>query len=162
MQEVASVNEGFDLHLKNRTSTDFQFKEGKIIFFNLQTDDEVGISLIELKEEFQKKSIFTNLINYIISNKSINRIWIFQAVTTMALILQTRKFDGKYFQNCFTGEFAWVRSPEYNLERMSYNHQKAQEISEKLSLPMNMLKTHSFRDVQDIINKNNYYRRYVG
>ncbi len=159
--EGMSANNCFDLHLKDRSSIQFSFKEGKIHFFDTERNDEIGISLIVIKEEFRRNSIFTNLINYIISNKSINKIWVFQTSDIMALILQTRKFDDKYFRNCFTGEFLWVRFPEYDLDKSHYDHQKSQEISENLSPLMHMLKTHPISEVQKIIYSNNDYRKYM-
>ncbi len=157
--ELPTVNQCFDFHLTNRSLVDFVFNEGKIQFFDIENDGEIGISLIEIKEDFQKKGIFTNLIRHIISHNFIERIWIFQTSDLMSLLLQTRKFDGKYFQNRFTGEFLWVRAQEYDLDRMPYDHIKSQEISDKLSHLMDMAKEQPMNIVQKIIYGNNDFRR---
>lgn len=159
--ELPTVNQCFDFYLTNRSLIYFVFKEGKIQFFDVEKYGEIGISLIEIKEECQRKGIFTNLIRYIMSHHFIKQIWVFQTSDFMSLLSQTRKFDGKYFQNRFTGEFLWVRAPEYNLHRMPYDHLKSQEISDKLSHLMEMAKEQPMNIVEKIIYGNNDFRRQI-
>lgn len=120
--------------------------EGEIVYFKGKLEDQcLAISSVSLKPEYQKRGLFTSLINKIVSEHStIEKIYIFQPGFVTSIILLTTLFGGRYFVNYGMGEFIWLRSNKIDLSyddrRIFYDHQKAIRISDKLAPVRSMMR----------------------
>ncbi len=93
-----------ELHLCDRSQTEFECVEGSIDYNHNKTDsdDEIIVYRLFLKEEYQRKGILTKLINSILNKQEIKKFYIIEPSKILSCILLTRQYDGIFFRNLYT------------------------------------------------------------
>ena len=140
---VENILEALKSHVHNERNISFEFPEGIIEFFtdpkNLSPKNWIGIFEIEFKEEFRDKGLFKSLMNEItINHPSIEEVWIIEVCHTFSVILQTSKFNERYFTNKGCGEFYWIKTGAGS-GRNRYDHERSERIAQELAPAKQML-----------------------
>lgn len=139
---------------------EYIIEEGRLIFFNMDSDNAVGIHTIMLKDEYQNKGILKSFIQYLSCHY--NEIWFFQCNDIMNCVLLTMKIDGKFFTNRGTGEHYWIRNDQNSKNK--YNQLRAEQIN-IIMLPLKEKLKISYEEFEKYLLEyyysNDDYRQYL-